>query len=59
MTDPTDAAAEAARLRALLAATRLERDELARQLRAVLGEAPVMVVGQAELPLPGLRPRPE
>jgi hypothetical protein len=52
MSASADDATEAARLRALLAATRLERDDLARRLAAVLTEPPAMVVGQIELPWP-------
>ena len=47
----TPAADEMARLRALLAATRLERDDLARRLAAAVDEPPVMTAGQVPLPL--------
>lgn len=45
---------EVTRLRALLAAARLERDELARRLAAAIDEPTVPTVGQDPLPLPGL-----
>jgi hypothetical protein len=54
VTDPTDRAGEVARLRALLASTRLECDELAARLAELTDDPPVMVTGQTHLP--GLAP---
>ncbi len=48
------AADEMAQLHALLAATRLERDDLARRRAAADDEPPVMTAGQVPLPLPDL-----
>jgi hypothetical protein len=63
MTDrPNEATTEIARLRVLLATARLERDDLARRLAAVLDEPPATVAGQQALPLPdwpGQRSRAE
>ena len=49
-TEPADTRDELIRLRALLSATRLERDELADRLATLNTEPPVPVRGQAELP---------
>ncbi|WP_448642319.1 hypothetical protein [Geodermatophilus sp. URMC 63] len=54
MTGREQAADEIARLRVQLAATRLERDELARRLAAAVDELPAMTAGQDPLPLPDL-----
>jgi hypothetical protein len=53
VTHPTGDPIELIRLRTLLAATRLERDQLARQLAAVLDDAPVAVCAEQQ-PLPGM-----
>ncbi|SFU08008.1 hypothetical protein SAMN05660657_05468 [Geodermatophilus amargosae] len=53
-TAPRRATEEVSRLRAQLAVTQLERDDLARRLAAALEEPPVITAGQDPLPLPDL-----
>jgi hypothetical protein len=50
MTDPTENTTEVARLRALLAALRTERDDLTGRLVAVLDEPRSQATGQQEPP---------